>query len=54
MGEPGQPGMNAKTTEVASSHVVMLSQPQAVIDVIQNAVKAVSGSSTGDQWAPPK
>ena len=35
--------MNATTTEVASSHVVMLSQPQAVIDVIQKAVKAAQG-----------
>src|SRR5262244_2711394 len=35
--------MNATTTEVASSHVVMLSQPQAVIDVIRKAVKAVQG-----------
>jgi pimeloyl-ACP methyl ester carboxylesterase len=34
--------MGATTTEVASSHVVMLSQPQVVIDVIQKAVKAVS------------
>src|SRR5499433_4150672 len=35
--------MGATTTEVASSHVVMLSQPQAVIDVIRKAVKAVQG-----------
>jgi pimeloyl-ACP methyl ester carboxylesterase len=32
--------MGATTTEVASSHVVMLSQPQVVIDVIRKAVKA--------------
>src|ERR1700734_152722 len=32
--------MGATTTEVASSHVVMLSQPQAVIDVIRQAAKA--------------
>ena len=32
--------MGAKTTEVASSHVVMLSQPQVVIDVIRQAAKA--------------
>jgi Ca2+:H+ antiporter len=32
--------MGATTTEVARSHVVMLSQPQVVIDVIQKAVKA--------------
>jgi pimeloyl-ACP methyl ester carboxylesterase len=35
--------MGATTTEVASSHVVMLSQPQAVIDVIRKAVKATQG-----------
>jgi pimeloyl-ACP methyl ester carboxylesterase len=35
--------MGATTTEVASSHVVMLSQPQVVIDVIRKAVKAAEG-----------
>jgi len=35
--------MGATTTEVASSHVVMLSQPQAVIDVIRKAAKATQG-----------
>jgi len=35
--------MGATTTEAASSHVVMLSQPQAVIDVIRNAVKPAPG-----------
>ena len=35
--------MGATTTEVASSHVVMLSQPQAVIDVIRKAVKGAEG-----------
>jgi pimeloyl-ACP methyl ester carboxylesterase len=35
--------MAAKTTEAASSHVVMLSQPQVVIDVIRKAVKAAQG-----------
>jgi pimeloyl-ACP methyl ester carboxylesterase len=35
--------MGATTTEVASSHVVMLSQPQVVIDVIRKAVIAVQG-----------
>src|SRR5499425_912149 len=35
--------MGATTTEVASSHVVMLSQPQAVIDVIRKAVRAAQG-----------
>jgi pimeloyl-ACP methyl ester carboxylesterase len=37
--------MGATTTEVASSHVVMLSQPQVVIDVIRNAVKATQGAA---------
>jgi pimeloyl-ACP methyl ester carboxylesterase len=37
--------MGATTTEVASSHVVMLSQPQVVIDVIQKAVKSTQGVS---------
>jgi len=35
--------MGATTTETASSHVVMLSQPQVVIDVIRNAIKGVQG-----------
>jgi pimeloyl-ACP methyl ester carboxylesterase len=35
--------MGATTTEVASSHVVMLSQPQVVIDVIRKAAKAAQG-----------
>jgi pimeloyl-ACP methyl ester carboxylesterase len=33
--------MGATTTEAASSHVVMLAQPQVVISVIQKAAKAV-------------
>jgi pimeloyl-ACP methyl ester carboxylesterase len=37
--------MGATTTEVASSHVVMLSQPQVVIDVIRQAVKATQGAA---------
>jgi len=37
--------MGATTTEVASSHVVMLSQPQVVIDVIRKAAKAAQGVS---------
>jgi pimeloyl-ACP methyl ester carboxylesterase len=37
--------MNATTTEAASSHVVMLSQPQVVIDVIRKAVKAAQGGA---------
>ena len=35
--------MGATTTEAASSHVVMLSQPQVVIDVIRKAVRAAEG-----------
>ena len=35
--------MGATTTEAASSHVVMLSQPQVVIDVIRKALKAAQG-----------
>ena len=35
--------MGATTTEAASSHVVMLSQPQVVIDVIRKAVKTAQG-----------
>ena len=35
--------MGATTSEVASSHVVMLSQPQVVIDVIRKAIKAAQG-----------
>jgi pimeloyl-ACP methyl ester carboxylesterase len=34
--------MGAKTKEVASSHVPMLSHPQVVLDVIREAAKAVS------------
>ena len=37
--------MGATTTEVASSHVVMLSQPQVVIDVIRKAVRAAHGGT---------
>src|SRR5499425_743934 len=37
--------MGATTTEAASSHVVMLSQPQVVIDVIRKAVKAAQGAT---------
>ena len=33
--------MRATTTEVASSHVVMLSHPDVVIDVIRAAAEAV-------------
>jgi pimeloyl-ACP methyl ester carboxylesterase len=34
--------MDAKVTELKSSHVPMLSQPDAVLDVIRSAAKAVS------------
>src|ERR1700691_418902 len=37
--------MGATTTEAASSHVVMLAQPQVVIDVIRKAVKASQGAT---------
>jgi pimeloyl-ACP methyl ester carboxylesterase len=37
--------MAAIVTEVASSHLVMLSHPQAVIDVIRKAAKAVEGAT---------
>jgi pimeloyl-ACP methyl ester carboxylesterase len=36
--------MNAATTEVTSSHVPMLSQPDAVLDIIRKAASAVSAS----------
>ena len=35
--------MGAKVTEVASSHVPMLSQPRFVLDVIRDAIKVVQG-----------
>lgn len=38
--------MGAKTYEVASSHVAMLSNPDLVIDVIRTAANAVRGRST--------
>ena len=37
--------MGATTTEVASSHVPMLSHPDLVIDVIRKAAKAVQGAT---------
>ena len=37
--------MGAKVTEVASSHVPMLSQPDLVISVIRDAAKAVQGAN---------
>ena len=36
--------MGATTVELRSSHVPMLSQPQAVLDVIRNAAKAIQKS----------
>ena len=38
--------MGAKVTEVASSHVPMLSHPDVVIDVIRTAANAVQERST--------
>jgi pimeloyl-ACP methyl ester carboxylesterase len=38
--------MGAKVTEVASSHVPMLSKPDLVIDVIRAAAKAVQARAT--------
>ena len=37
-------GAGADITEVEGSHVIMISQPQAVTDVIVTAAKAVAGS----------
>jgi hypothetical protein len=37
--------MSATTTEAASSHVVMLSQPQLVIDVIRKAARVAQGAT---------
>src|SRR5271169_5497566 len=37
--------MGAKTVEAKSSHVVMLSRPQLVIDVIRKAAKAAQGAT---------
>ena len=36
--------MGATTVELSSSHVPMLSQPQAVLDVIRNAANAIQKS----------
>jgi hypothetical protein len=38
--------MGATTTEVASSHVPMLSHPDLVIDVIRTAAKAVQARAS--------
>lgn len=44
--------MNAKITELQSSHVPMLSQPQRVYEVIVEAAKAVEQSATIQQQQP--
>ena len=38
--------MGATTHEVDSSHVIMLSNPKQVLEVIRTAVKTVQGAST--------
>jgi pimeloyl-ACP methyl ester carboxylesterase len=43
--------MGAKVTEVAGSHVLMLSKPDLVIDVIRTAAKAVQSRATVAQGA---
>ena len=45
--------MNAKVTELASSHVPMLSQPQRVYEVIREAAEAVSQSTAQVRQAEP-
>jgi len=37
--------MNATTYEVESSHVVMLSHPEFVLDVVRDAATAVQGNA---------
>jgi pimeloyl-ACP methyl ester carboxylesterase len=44
--------MNAKITELQSSHVPMLSQPQRVYEVIREAAKAISQGSSQVQSQP--
>jgi pimeloyl-ACP methyl ester carboxylesterase len=39
--------MGATTTEADSSHVIMLSKPSVVLDVIRTAANAVQGSNAG-------
>ncbi|HZZ91232.1 MAG TPA: alpha/beta hydrolase [Usitatibacter sp.] len=43
--------MGAKTTELESSHVPMLSRPNEVLAVIREACKAVEAKQTGSQHA---
>ncbi len=45
--------MNAKITELQSSHVPMLSQPQRVYEVIREAAEAVAQGSTQIRQAEP-
>jgi pimeloyl-ACP methyl ester carboxylesterase len=45
--------MNAKVTELASSHVPMLSQPQRVYEVIREAAEAVSETASQVQEPAP-
>jgi pimeloyl-ACP methyl ester carboxylesterase len=44
--------MNAKVTELQSSHVPMLSQPERVYEVIKEAAKAISQGATQVQQQP--
>ena len=41
----------ATVTELDGSHVIMLSQPEAVADVIRTAVAAVDRGAVGAEWA---
>jgi pimeloyl-ACP methyl ester carboxylesterase len=45
--------MNAKVTELASSHVPMLSQPRRVYEVIRDAAEAVAATAMPAQEAAP-
>ncbi len=45
--------MNAKTTELASSHVPMLSQPQRVYEVIREAAEAVAKATAQAEHRVP-
>ena len=45
--------MNARITELQSSHVPMLSHPMAVFDVIVDAAKAVQAGQVQQQQAAP-
>ena len=46
VGSPGRPipSIGAITTEVKGSHVVILTQPKAVADVIEQAAKGAQGA----------